>query len=816
MLSRRVPSLNTTFLLMLLVFLCLPVLLLGIRSIFREIHLFRQESERLRNTYLAKQQAILQDEVKQALRYMRYHHAMAETRLRQDIRQRVDEAHALVMHLYATYQATRPLPEIQAMAREALRPIRFNQERGYYFATNLNGTEELFADRPEVEGQNLLSVQDTQGQYVIRDMIAIARQDGEGFYQYTWTKPGQEGRDFRKIAFVKYVAPFDWLIGTGEYLDDVEADIQRELLDYLRNVRFGSAGYLFGSTYHGDPLFTNGEITIGTGTIWDLTDPQGVKIFQEQRQAAMQPEGGFVRYSWKKLNTSTPSPKLSFVKGFPPWEWILGAGVYLDEIEDDIQRRHEVMQRDILATFTNMGFVLAGLLLGMSLVANLFTRRLRRNFTTFSSFFHNAATQAHPISEDMIHFQEFRQMAASANRMLEERQALERQRHTTEHALRASKEQFRKLFQTVQAGVLVQNADGSLVHSNDMACEIFNMAASDLTLRTPIDPTWHMILEDGTPVSGEDHPSMITLRTGKPIRDAVRGLFGDDRAKLRWLLINTAPIFEPGSDHVEQVMITFLDITRLKQAEEKIRILNADLEKRVQERTAALEAANRELKDFAYVVSHDLKAPLRGISRLASWLHEDYADGLGLKGLQMTDALVGRVKRLDRFIDGLLEYSRIGRIEGARQPVDLNRLIADILETLAPRPQITVIVAPDLPVITADQTRLWQVFQNLLSNAIKFMDHAEEGRITIDVTAEEDLWTFRVADTGPGIDPKYHDRIFKIFQTLTPRDVQENTGIGLALVKKIIELYGGKIWVESEPGRGSAFLFTLPKSSSPA
>ncbi len=255
------------------------------------------------------------------------------------------------------------------------------------------------------------------------------------------------------------------------------------------------------------------------------------------------------------------------------------------------------------------------------------------------------------------------------------------------------------------------------------------------------------------------------------------------------------------------------ELIRRQQAEREIRILNEELESRVARRTAALEAANNELKDFAYVVSHDLKAPLRGISRLADWLTHDYADVVDEQGKDMAALLINRVKRMDNLIDGILEYSRIGRIVGEPGPIVLNTLLPEIIESLAAPEHIHIVIEHDLPVITGDRIRISQVFQNLLSNAIHYMDKAE-GTILVRCTDDEMCWRFAVSDNGPGIEERHYERIFKIFQTLTSKDKHESTGVGLAIVKKIVEFYGGKIWLDSEVGQGSTFLFTFPKHAS--
>lgn len=243
------------------------------------------------------------------------------------------------------------------------------------------------------------------------------------------------------------------------------------------------------------------------------------------------------------------------------------------------------------------------------------------------------------------------------------------------------------------------------------------------------------------------------------------------------------------------------DITERKQAEaQRLQLLQE------------ISSANEELTNFAYVVSHDLKAPLRGIGSLADWLSTDYADKFDDEGREHMRLLINRVHRMSALIDGILQYSRVGRVKETAVTVDLNVLVREVIDLLAPPANIEVIVDAALPSVVGERTRLQQVFQNLISNAIKYMDKPT-GRVNISCTEKDGVWQFAVADNGKGIDARHFDRIFQLFQTLAPRDKVESTGVGLALVKKIVEMYGGQIWVESTPGVGSTFGFSLPRGT---
>lgn len=244
------------------------------------------------------------------------------------------------------------------------------------------------------------------------------------------------------------------------------------------------------------------------------------------------------------------------------------------------------------------------------------------------------------------------------------------------------------------------------------------------------------------------------------------------------------------------------EFSELKEAEEK----QTELIKRIGK-------INKELNDFAYIVSHDLKAPLRGIKTITEWIIEDYADKLDEKGKKDLDLLISQVDHMYNLIDGILKYSRVVNVKSETEKIDLNDLIPTIVNMVSVPDHIELIVDDNLPVVTYDQTQITQVFQNLLSNAVKYMDKPD-GKIKVSCVEDTKVWKFSVSDNGPGIAEKHHEKVFEIFQTLKPSGELESTGVGLTLVKKIVENCGGTIWIESELGRGSTFFFTVPKQNS--
>ena len=253
------------------------------------------------------------------------------------------------------------------------------------------------------------------------------------------------------------------------------------------------------------------------------------------------------------------------------------------------------------------------------------------------------------------------------------------------------------------------------------------------------------------------------------------------------------------------------EIIERKNAETKLQNLNDDLEYRVAIRTSEANRRAEDLEQFAYVTSHDLKAPLRAIANLAEWISEDLKEKLDEDSQEQLHLLKDRVRRMHGLIEGLLEYSRVGRTEGSYSEVDCSKLLDEIIDSLSPPPSFSIEVQQGMPVFRTDRLQLGQVFSNLISNSLKHY-RGNKGKIKITVKEQDGFYQFEVLDNGPGIAREYHEKIFKMFQVLEASDYGSNTGIGLALVKKIVQEQGGTITLKSKVGKGARFRFTWPKS----
>lgn len=394
---------------------------------------------------------------------------------------------------------------------------------------------------------------------------------------------------------------------------------------------------------------------------------------------------------------------------------------------------------------------------------------------------------------------------------ISERKAVEEALGQSEETARQRLAELEAIYDTAPIGLCILDRDLRWVRINERLAAINGFpAAAHLgrsvrellpDLAPAAEPILHRILESNQPVLN------VELQGQTPAQPGVA----------RTWLEHWFPLHDH-SGAVIGINVVAEEITERKRQERELQELNATLEERVLERTAALEQANqelarsnRELEQFNYAAAHDLKSPLRGIHHLVQWISEDAAAVLTPASQKHLLLLRGRVQRLETLLDDMLAYSRIGRVRYAPETVDLNLLVHNMVDLLAPPPGFTIMMPAPLPTLVTMRAPLETVLRNLLSNAIKH--HHQPASGYVEVTARTlDAWIeFTIQDNGPGIDPIFHERIFDMFQTLQPRDRVEGSGVGLALVKKTLESYGGQIRVDSIRGSGTTFHFTWPR-----
>jgi PAS domain S-box-containing protein len=368
-----------------------------------------------------------------------------------------------------------------------------------------------------------------------------------------------------------------------------------------------------------------------------------------------------------------------------------------------------------------------------------------------------------------------------------------------EKSLRISEERFKALVNANVIGLAIGDMSGDIKEANDECLRIIGYNKEDIGI-------------------GKLRWTEITVPECLP-----RDLEGIAEAKIRGActpyekeyirpdgsLISALIGYGLVGETKEEIVCFVLDLTAIKEAEQQMQRLNEALT----ESSQLLAKRNQELERFAYVVSHDLKAPLRAIANLSQWLEEDLDGNLTQETRYNMQLLRQRVYRLSTMIDGLLDYSRIGLSSVSEEMVNVAELIREIVESLAIPLDFIIEVKSPLPTLLTKRLFLSQVFSNLISNAVKH-HHLSQGHIEIKSIDRGDYYEFSIKDDGPGIAPEYQERIFEIFQILASRDQTENTGIGLSIVKKIIDNQGERVWLNSREGEGATFYFTWHKQAS--
>lgn len=385
------------------------------------------------------------------------------------------------------------------------------------------------------------------------------------------------------------------------------------------------------------------------------------------------------------------------------------------------------------------------------------------------------------------------------------------ERMSAEEALRKSKAQLQTIVENLTEGVAVSDLNGQLLHFNRAALDIHGFASMDECLRhlTEFVDTFELSDMDGAVWPVDQWPLARILRGEKLCNLEVR---------IRRIQTDWRRIFNYGGTLVHDstgrplmAVVAISDITERKRAEEEIQKLNADLEQRVAIRTVELEAANKELEAFSYSVSHDLRAPLRAVDGFSQAVEEDYGTQLPEEGRRYLQAIREGAQQMGVLIDDLLTFSRLSRQPVTEQMVNTAKLVNDVIEELNPRQQgrQVEIRIGELPSCRGDAALLKQVWINLLSNAFKYSSNRNPAVIEIGCELEQGENVYFVRDNGAGFDMQYAHKLFGVFQRLHRADEFEGTGVGLAILQRIVHRHGGRVWAEAALDRGATFYFTL-------
>jgi signal transduction histidine kinase len=384
---------------------------------------FSEEASAIRAGLLEEKKLSLRATVDEAVSYVEFAQERAREALRADLRERVDQAHVLAAHLVATQGAGKDRAALEALVRDALRPLRFNGGRGYFFAFDLTGVKRLSPIFPGEEGRDMTEITGGRGERVVPDMLELARRDGAGFVTYSWNRPqGAEGtRDREKISYIRLFEPLGWVIGAGEYLADSRQAIQERVLNRLATIQTSDGSYVFVGDWDGVSLAgpAHGR------DMMDATDLDGVKVVQSLiEQAKLEP--GFLTYRMPGVGDRPTARKISYVRGVPAWRWYVGAGLFIDDLDAVVEDRRARLLTTLVVEL-GLGFLVTLLTAGLILfIQRRVAARLRKSHDRFTQFLTEAAHGEGTLDPEQMDYAEYRDLAIFVNHLIDARREAER------------------------------------------------------------------------------------------------------------------------------------------------------------------------------------------------------------------------------------------------------------------------------------------------------------------------------------------------------------------------------------------------------
>jgi len=436
------PSINKTHLLNLIMGSLITAVIISIFWILQEYQRFDVDANKQREIYINEQKSVIKFEAERAADHIDYVKSQAITKLRKLLSEKVNESYDIAQNIYIRNKGSKSNAEIKKMITDALRTIRYSNNRGYIYIYSLDGYQILNQKNPQNENENRITLKDSLGRPVIQNEINFLKTHDKGFIDYNidektinWDKKNS------KIAYIKLFKPYNWYIGSKEYITDFKEDIQEDVLDRISKIRFGSNGYIFINTLDGKSLIKYGKIQIPSQNILASGDTNWINIFHDQANIRFNAnKSGFIEYRWKEADESFFSKKITYVKYIPEWKWIVGAGTNRDKIEKVIQSQRAQLNQKINQTIFQILCIFICILIVIYFLGRLLAKKTGQSIAAFTIFFEKAASEFKKIDSSRLYFSEFKKLADSANDMLEAREKTQRNLEEEQILLREAKE----------------------------------------------------------------------------------------------------------------------------------------------------------------------------------------------------------------------------------------------------------------------------------------------------------------------------------------------------------------------------------------
>ena len=785
------PGLITTYLYSMSLIIILFFLLVGYLLINDEFKKFHKESAETRTSAIESQKTLIKNEVEKLVDYVHYKKSLAEERLRKEVKNRAYEAHQMATYIYKQ-NSDKPLNIIETMIHDALFAISWDQGRGYYFAEDMDGTELVNRNNPDLEGINILDLQDSNGTYLVREIIAVARsKKGEGFCSYYWNKPGYPGVLVPKISYVRYFQPLDWVIGTGKYLKDEEDVVRKEIQARIRKI---------------SETTSNFSLHFGTWQGRNLLNPTNEnQISDEKLIANARSGGGFISDNQPASENRPPITEISYSQAIADWQWYLGAVIDLGKIEQTIKLNQLRIKKETREKIIQISLALLFLLICAYFIARILTGRIKKDITIFDNFFTTAATQATKLNQEKISFVEFNKLAISANTMIEKRLK-------AEQALKESENRFFQVIENAHIPMGISRNDGQTEFLNHKFTEIFGYTLDDIPT---LDTWWEKAYPDinyRKELQKTWFSKLDKISSGKPYESAtqIRNVTCKD-GSIREILFHFTPVGQRG-------LITFHDYTdENRVAREKNR-----LEKELHQ-AQKMEAIGL----LAGGVAHDLNNILSGVTSYPELLLMRLPADSNLRRPLQTIMKSGQ--RAAEVVSDLLTIAR--GAASKKESIDLHQIINEYLnspehgKTLRENPKLSLIskFSKELPNIFGSPVHIRKCLMNLIINSAEAI--VDDGKIEISthtLKSNDPLINklslrpgehtiLSVSDNGSGISENDIEHIFEPFYSKKIMG-KSGSGLGLAVVWNTMQEHDGRVTVQSDT-QGTTFKLYFPATN---
>jgi PAS domain S-box-containing protein len=739
-----------------------------------------KRADEMRESYEALQKGITSREVERVIDTINERRSNLREKALTRARQRVHRAHDIAQNIHAEYKDTKSGDEVLQLILAALEPVRFDGGNGYYFVITLDGEILHAADTGTSRNGPDQFAKSKNRDGVFSSLREIVNRKKEGAFEYEWPKPGDDGSLHEKLSYVKLFEPYDLILGTGLYRSDLEEELKREVKAEVSQLRFGENGYFFINTLQGDVLAHGAQDEMVGTSIWSYEDPRGNMVFQQLREAIQKPEGGFSFYWWRMPETGAERPKIAFTKAVPGWNWLIGTGLYVDEVEADIAVMQAELRQQSLREVLFI-LVLSTLIIGLVyILIGFMFRSLRRDIAFFEKSFGLAAEDDVSIDEEKIKFRELHNMAKNANKMLHDKAQFLK-------GLNEDKQQLAITLDSIKDAVIATNREYEVVLLNTVAGEMLDTEASDCIGNALLDILHFRDENSGATVP---FPLQEALEKQSPLALPEHIYLVNKRGEK----FNIECVASPITDHEgrqQGLIVVIRDITKeLKAQEERIR-----LEK--------LESIGILAGGIAHDFNNLLTSLIGNIDLVRVNLDPKHRANQYL--LRAERAIESAKQLATQF----LTFSKGG--EPLKSVVSLKDELVTAAEfnLRGSNVQLSADVADDLLPVEADLSQINQVISNLVINAQQAMPAGGEIHLSAQNKGGDSI-LITIRDEGEGMPESIKEKIFDPYFTTKG----SGNGLGLASCLSIISKHGGSISVESEPGRGSTFTIELPVSDS--